>query len=43
MAQIAIVYAAVTPGSSYLDFNAYTLNSPPGTCFYADDASITII
>jgi parallel beta-helix repeat protein len=40
--QIAIAYTPATPGSSYLDFNAYTLNSPPGTCFYADDASIAI-
>jgi parallel beta-helix repeat protein len=40
--QMALTYTPTTPGSSYLDFNAYTLNSPPGTCFYADDASITI-
>jgi hypothetical protein len=27
---------------SSLDFNAYVSSAPAGTCFYADDASITI-
>jgi parallel beta-helix repeat protein len=40
--QIAFSYTPAAPGTSYLDFNAYTLSSPPGTCFYADDASITL-
>jgi PKD repeat protein len=32
-------YTTIAPGSS-LDFNAYVLGAPPGTCFYADDVSI---
>jgi parallel beta-helix repeat protein len=39
--QVVVVYTPVAPGNSFLDLNAYTTNSPPGTCFYADDASIT--
>jgi parallel beta-helix repeat protein len=40
--QVTVTYTVATAGTS-LDFNAYTSssNSPPGTCFYADDASIT--
>src|SRR5207344_1390844 len=31
----------VAPGSSSLDVEAFTANSPVGVCFRADDASIT--
>jgi hypothetical protein len=39
--QVSVSYTITTPGSS-LDFNAYlsSANAPPGTCFYADDASV---
>ena len=30
-----------TVAGSTLDLNAYVANAPPGTCFYADDASVT--
>ncbi len=42
--QVTVTYVPKQPGSSNLDFNAYTstANSPPGVCFYADDASITL-
>jgi hypothetical protein len=40
--QVSISYAALVPGGSTLDFTAYTQSAPPGTCFYADDASITL-
>lgn len=35
-------YTAAAPGSSTLDFTAYMLGAPPGTCFYADDAVIEL-
>jgi pectin methylesterase-like acyl-CoA thioesterase len=35
-------YTAVDPGASTLDFSAYVMKAPPGTCFYADDASIAV-
>jgi len=38
---VTVSYAPLSPGSSTLDFNAYVSSSPPGTCFYADDAVIT--
>ncbi|HEX9847626.1 MAG TPA: hypothetical protein VGB33_04330 [Acidimicrobiia bacterium] len=38
--QVTAVYTPVAPGSSNLDFQAYTVNSPVGVCFQADDASI---
>jgi PKD repeat protein len=39
--QVTVAYTVAAAGTT-LDFNAYTTtaNSPPGTCFYADDASI---
>jgi PKD repeat protein len=39
--QVTVAYTVATAGTT-LDLNAYmtTANSPPGTCFYADDASI---
>jgi parallel beta-helix repeat protein len=39
---VSVTYTAVSPGSTNLDFNAYlpSASAPPGTCFYADDASI---
>ena len=38
--QVSVAYAAQVPGSS-LDFNAYVSSAVPGTCFYADDVSIS--
>lgn len=38
--QVSVSYVPLVPGGSTLDYTAYTLNAPPGTCFYADDASI---
>jgi parallel beta-helix repeat protein len=38
--QVSVTYSPAAPGSSTLDFNAYVSNASPGTCFYADDASI---
>ena len=35
-----VQYTAVDPGASTLDFNAYVMNAAPGSCFYADDASV---
>jgi parallel beta-helix repeat protein len=40
--QITVAYAPVSPGSSTLDFNAYVSSAAVGTCFYADDAVITL-
>ena len=40
--QITAAYAPAAPGQSTLDFNAYISNAPVGTCFYADDATITV-
>ena len=39
--RVSVTYAAIEPGSSTLDYTAYVLETPPGTCFYADDAAIT--
>jgi len=39
--QVTVSYVPVSPGNSTLDFNAYISSAPTGTCFYADDASIT--
>ena len=38
--QVTAAYTPVAPGSS-LDVEAYTINTPVGVCFRADDASIT--
>jgi hypothetical protein len=35
-------YTAVEPGASTLDFSAYAMKASPGTCFYADDASVAV-
>ncbi len=40
--QVTVSYVPTVPGGSNLDLTAYTLNAPPGTCFWADDASITV-
>ena len=42
--QVSVSYTVTTPGSSSLDFNAYlsSADAPPGACFYADDASVTV-
>jgi parallel beta-helix repeat protein len=40
--QVTVSYVPSVPGGSTLDLTAYTLTAPPGTCFYADDASITL-
>jgi hypothetical protein len=39
--QVAVTYRVASAGTS-LDFNAYTSSSPPGTCFYADDAAVSL-
>jgi hypothetical protein len=39
--QVAVTNTVVSPGST-LDYSAYVTNAAPGTCFYADDASIFI-
>jgi len=39
--QVTVVYTPAAPGLSNLDFQAFTVNSPVGVCFQADDASIT--
>jgi parallel beta-helix repeat protein len=39
---VTVSYIPAAPGSSTLDFNAYISNAPVGTCFYADDAAITV-
>jgi parallel beta-helix repeat protein len=39
--QITLAYTPTSPGSSSLDLNAYVSGATVGTCFYADDASIT--
>jgi len=39
--QVSIAYTPVAPGTSSLDVDAFTSNSPVGLCFQADDASIT--
>lgn len=43
--QVTVSYSPVSPGSSTLDFNAYVQNAygVPGTCFYADDATIVLV
>jgi PKD repeat protein len=40
--QVTVAYAPAAPGASTLDLNAYVVGAPPGTCFSADDASITL-
>ncbi len=40
--KVTVPYPAASPGSSTLDFNAYVVGASPGTCFYADDASISL-
>jgi parallel beta-helix repeat protein len=40
--QVSVSYVPSVPGGSNLDLTAYTLNAPPGQCFVADDASITV-
>jgi hypothetical protein len=41
--QVTVTYQVTSAGST-LDFNAYlaSADAPPGTCFYADDAAITV-
>ena len=38
--QVSLSYTPVAPGST-LDFNAYVTKAAPGTCFAADDVSIS--
>jgi parallel beta-helix repeat protein len=38
--KLSLNYTVFAPGSSTLDYNAYIIGAPPGTCFYADDAAI---
>jgi hypothetical protein len=42
--QVSVSYTVTSPGSSSLDLNAYLASADglPGTCFYADDASVTL-
>jgi PKD repeat protein len=40
--QVTVTYTPAAPGASTLDFNALVSSAQPGTCFYADDASITV-
>jgi hypothetical protein len=42
--QVSVSYAVGSPGTTNLDFNAYlsSTDAPPGTCFYADDASVVL-
>jgi parallel beta-helix repeat protein len=40
--QFTLTYVPQAPGSSTLDYTAYTTNAPPGPCFYADDAAVTV-
>jgi hypothetical protein len=39
---VTLSYVTIAPGSTTLDFTAYVENAAVGTCFYADDASITL-
>jgi hypothetical protein len=39
---VIVQYIAVDPGASTLDINAYAMRAAPGTCFYADDASVAV-
>jgi parallel beta-helix repeat protein len=38
--QVSVSYAPLAPGST-LDFNAYVSKAAPGTCFVADDVSLS--
>jgi parallel beta-helix repeat protein len=38
--RVNLNYTVDSPGST-LDFSAYSMQAPPGTCFFADDVSIT--
>jgi parallel beta-helix repeat protein len=40
--QVTLAYTPSAPGSSTLDLNAYVSAAPPGTCFDADDVSVTL-
>jgi hypothetical protein len=40
--QVTVTISPQAAGSSTLDLTAFVQNAPPGTCFYADDASITV-
>lgn len=40
--QVTVTISPQAAGSSTLDLSAFVQNAPPGTCFYADDASITV-
>jgi PKD repeat protein len=39
--RVSVSYDAVAPGSGSLDLTAYVTNAAPGTCYYADDVSVT--
>jgi PKD repeat protein len=39
--QVIVTFPVASAGTS-LDFNAYISSAPPGTCFYADDAAISL-
>jgi parallel beta-helix repeat protein len=39
--RVEVGYSPVAPGISHLDLTAWVSKAAPGTCFYADDPSIT--
>jgi hypothetical protein len=42
--QLSVTLAPIAPGTSALDFQVFMpkAQAPPGICFHADDASITL-
>ena len=38
---VTVTHVSQAPGTSTLDLTAYISSAPPGTCFYADDVTIT--
>jgi len=38
---VTVSYVPGAPGTSNIDLNAYRNSTPPGSCFYADDLSIS--
>ena len=41
--RLTVSYEAAAPGSGSLDLTAYVAGAAPGTCFYADDVSLTVL
>ncbi|MEA2522407.1 MAG: hypothetical protein QOI81_2053 [Actinomycetota bacterium] len=40
--KVTVTYSAASPGSSTISFSAKVPKAPKGTCFFADDASISL-